>query len=42
MIQELQYRLAFAEADWVANASDAGADAALALAALRTEIEAYR
>ncbi|MDP7233706.1 MAG: TRAP transporter substrate-binding protein [Alphaproteobacteria bacterium] len=42
MIQELQYRLAFAEADWVANASDAGADAALALAALRTEIEGYR
>jgi TRAP-type C4-dicarboxylate transport system substrate-binding protein len=42
MLQELQYRLAFAEADWVANASEAGADAALALAALRTEIEAYR
>ena len=42
MLHALQARLAFAEGDWVAAAGALGADAALALAALRTEIEAYR
>jgi TRAP-type C4-dicarboxylate transport system substrate-binding protein len=42
MITTLRERLAFAEADWVARASELGVDGAVALAALRAEIAAER